>query len=77
MSVRALLGRPAESLLLTLGVALAVGATAAGITLAGTTRAQSEALLASPATARSSSPRVHRPRPWSCRHGCEPRPTSG
>ena len=48
MSVRALLGRPAESLLLTLGVALAVGATAAGITLAGTTRAQSEALLASP-----------------------------
>ena len=48
MSVRALLGRPAESLLLSLGVALAVGATAAGITLAGTTRAQSEALLASP-----------------------------
>ena len=48
MSVRALLGRPAESLLLALGVALAVGATAAGITLAGTTRAQSEALLASP-----------------------------
>ncbi len=48
MSVRALLGRPAESLLLALGVALAVGATAAGVTLAGTTRAQSEALLASP-----------------------------
>ena len=48
MSVRALLGRPAESLLLSLGVALAVGATAAGVTLAGTTRAQSEALLASP-----------------------------
>ena len=46
MSVRALLGRPAESLLLALGVALAVGATAAGITLAGTTRAQSEALRA-------------------------------
>ncbi len=48
MSVRALLGRPAESLLLALGVALAVGATAAGITLAGTTRAQSVKLLASP-----------------------------
>ena len=48
MSVRALLGRPAESPLLALGVALAVGATAAGVTLAGTTRAQSEALLASP-----------------------------
>ncbi len=48
MSMRALLGRPAESLLLALGVALAVGATAAGVTLAGTTRAQSEALLASP-----------------------------
>ncbi|MDE0218470.1 MAG: ABC transporter permease [Spirochaetaceae bacterium] len=48
MSVRALLGRPAESLLLSLGVALAVGATAAGVTLAGTTRAHSEALLASP-----------------------------
>ncbi|MCY4376946.1 MAG: hypothetical protein OXC31_24590, partial [Spirochaetaceae bacterium] len=48
MSVRALLGRPAESLLLSLGVALAVGATAAGVTLAGTTRAQSEELLASP-----------------------------
>ena len=48
MSVRALLGRPAESLLLMLGVALAVGATAAGITLAETTRAQSEELLASP-----------------------------
>lgn len=48
MSVRALLGRPAESLLLALGVALAIGATAAGLTLAGTTRAQSRELLALP-----------------------------
>lgn len=48
MSVRALLGRPAESLLLALGVALAIGATAAGLTLAGTTRAQSRAVLALP-----------------------------
>lgn len=48
MSVRALVGRPAESLLLALGVALAIGATAAGLTLAGTTRAQSRELLALP-----------------------------
>ena len=48
MSVRALLGRPAESLLLAVGVALAVGATAAGVTLAATTRAQSQELLAAP-----------------------------
>ena len=48
MSVRALLGRPAESLLLALGVALAIGATAAGLTLAGTTRARSRELLELP-----------------------------
>ena len=48
MSVRALLGRPAESLLLALGVALAIGATAAGLTLAGTTRARSREMLELP-----------------------------
>jgi putative ABC transport system permease protein len=48
MSVRSVIGRPAESLLLSLGVALAVGATAAGIALAGRTNEQSRELLASP-----------------------------
>ncbi len=48
MSVRSVIGRPAESLLLSLGVALAVGATAAGIALAGRTSEQSNELLSSP-----------------------------
>ena len=48
MSVRSVIGRPAESLLLSLGVALAVGATAAGIALAGRTNEQSRELLSSP-----------------------------
>ena len=48
MSVRSVVGRPAESLLLSLGVALAVGATAAGIALAGRTAEQSRELLSSP-----------------------------
>jgi hypothetical protein len=48
MSVRSVIGRPAESLLLSLGVALAVGATAAGIALAGRTSEQSRELLSSP-----------------------------
>ena len=48
MSVRSVIGRPAESLLLSLGVALAVGATAAGIALAGRTNEQSRELLGSP-----------------------------
>ena len=48
MSVRSVIGRPAESLLLSLGVALAVGATAAGIALAGRTGEQSRELLSSP-----------------------------
>ena len=48
MSVRSVVGRPAESLLLSLGVALAVGATAAGIALAGRTAEQSNELLSSP-----------------------------
>ena len=47
MSVRSVIGRPAESLLLSLGVALAVGATAAGIALAGRTSEQSRELLSS------------------------------
>ena len=47
MSVRSVIGRPAESLLLSLGVALAVGATAAGIALAGRTSEQSQELLSS------------------------------
>ena len=48
MSVRSVVGRPAESVLLSLGVALAVGATAAGIALAGRTSEQSRELLSSP-----------------------------
>ena len=48
LSVRAVLGRPAESLLLALGMALAVGVTAAGLALAGRTAAQSREQLASP-----------------------------
>lgn len=48
MSVRSVIGRPAESVLLSLGVALAVGATAAGIALAGRTAEQSRELLSSP-----------------------------
>ena len=48
MSVRSVIGRPAESVLLSLGVALAVGATAAGIALAGRTSEQSRELLSSP-----------------------------
>ncbi len=48
MSVRSVIGRPAESLLLSLGVALAVGATAAGIALAGRTNEQSRELLSAP-----------------------------
>jgi hypothetical protein len=47
MSVRSVIGRPAESLLLSLGVALAVGATSAGIALAGRTSEQSRELLSS------------------------------
>lgn len=47
MSVRSVIGRPAESLLLSLGVALAVGSTAAGIALAGRTAEQSRELLSS------------------------------
>ena len=47
LSLRALLGRPAESLLLAVGVALAVGATVAGLTLAITTATISERLLPS------------------------------
>ena len=47
LSIRALLGRPAESLLLAVGVAVAVGATVTGIALAGTAATISERLLAS------------------------------
>ena len=47
LGVRSLLGRPAESLLLAVGVAVAVGATVAGIALAGTAATISERLLAS------------------------------
>ena len=47
LGVRSLLGRPAESLLLAVAVALAVGATVTGITLAGTAATISERLLAS------------------------------
>ena len=48
LSLRAVLGRPAESLLLVLGMALAVGATAAGLALAGRIAEQSRERLASP-----------------------------
>lgn len=48
LSLRAVLGRPAESLLLVLGMALAVGATAAGLALAGRLAEQSRERLASP-----------------------------
>ncbi|MDD9985902.1 MAG: ABC transporter permease [Spirochaetaceae bacterium] len=48
LSVRALTRRPAESLLLTLSVALVTGATAAGMTLTGTAAKISNRLLASP-----------------------------
>ena len=48
LSVRAVLGRPAESLLLALGMALAVGAAAAGLALAGRTAELSRERLASP-----------------------------
>lgn len=48
LSLRAVLGRPAESLLLVLGMALAVGATAAGLALAGRVAEQSRERLASP-----------------------------
>ena len=48
VSVRAITRRPVESLLLTVSVALATGATAAGITLAGTAATISDRLLASP-----------------------------
>ena len=47
LGIRALLGRPAESLLLAAGVALAVGASVIGITLAVTTMSISERLLSS------------------------------
>lgn len=47
MSVRSVVRRPAESLLLSIGVALAVGATAAGIALAGRTSEQANELLSS------------------------------
>ena len=47
LGVRSLLGRPAESLLLAVGVAVAVGATVAGIALAVTAATISERLLAS------------------------------
>ena len=48
LSLRAVPGRPAESLLLVLGMALAVGATAAGLALAGRIAEQSRERLASP-----------------------------
>lgn len=48
LSLRAVLGRPAESLLLVLVMALAVGATAAGLALAGRIAEQSRERLASP-----------------------------
>ncbi len=48
LSLRAVLGRPAESLLLVLGMALAVGATAAGLALAGRIAEQSRERLAAP-----------------------------
>ena len=48
LSLRAVLGRPAESLLLVLGMALAVGATAAGLALTGRIAEQSRERLASP-----------------------------
>lgn len=48
LSVRSLTRRPAESLLLTVSVALAVAATAAGVTLAGAGATVSERLLSSP-----------------------------
>lgn len=48
LSVRSLTRRPAESLLLTVSVALAVAATAAGVTLAGAGATISERLLSSP-----------------------------
>ena len=48
LSLRAVLGRPAESLLLVLGMALAVGATAAGLALAGRIAEQSRERLSSP-----------------------------
>ena len=48
LSLRAVLGRPAESLLLVLGMALAVGTTAAGLALAGRIAEQSRERLASP-----------------------------
>ena len=48
MGMRSVMGRPAESLLLSLGVALAVGASAAGIALASQTGEQSRNLLSSP-----------------------------
>ena len=47
LGLRSLLGRPAESLLLAVGVALAVGASVAGITLAVATESISERLLSS------------------------------
>ena len=47
LGLRSLLGRPAESLLLAVGVALAVGASVAGIILAVTTESISERLLSS------------------------------
>ena len=50
LSVRGVTRRPVESLLLTVSVALATGATAAGITLAGTAATISDRLMASPHT---------------------------
>ena len=47
MSVRSILGRPVESLLLIIGIALGIGATAAGVALAARTAAQSTELLSS------------------------------
>ena len=48
LSVRALTRRPVESLLLTLSVAVATGATVAGVTLTGAAATISDRLLASP-----------------------------
>ena len=47
MSVRSILGRPVESLLLIIGIALGIGATAAGVALAARTAGQAKELLAS------------------------------
>ena len=47
LSIRALLGRPAESLLLVVGVTVVVAATVVGVTLAATASATLEQVLSS------------------------------